>query len=310
MNPYEINDRNLKDILAVYEDAYKEVAKNLKKNLSYKSNPYFSKVSQYMIDKYVETRFRDLAAELKKVVPRGVETAVSVAYTEAVISKHIKDGLTNIQFEKVLHDTMRITRNGRVATELSEITMKDLLQVTNNTEYAVKRLIRETFSKHLTVKNMLNRGQKQLADRVIKELSGKKLESLIDSNMTGIVDRAGRRWKVTDYVDMAVKTKFHQAHVKGVQEFIEEYDGHGDLARIPKNQSTVDTCKHYEGLIISMTGRTPGYRTYEELKATNLIFHPRCRHNPVPYWDEDSIPKSTMLAHKRVNKKLDKLFAD
>lgn len=304
----KINDKNLKETLAVYAEVYGDIASKLKKNLSYKNNPMFTKVSQHALDKYVTSRFSDLAQKLKKIVPKGVDTAMSTAYAEALLSKHIQDDLTNLSLDDLLKDVPRMMKNGTVATQLKQVTMQDLLQATHNTDYAVKKLIRETFSKHLTIDTLIKNGQKEMANRLISDLSGNKLDSLIGSNMTGIVDRSGRRWNVDTYLDMAVRTKYHQAHVAGVQQFVEEYDGHGDLARIPTNQLTKDACKNFEGMIISMTGATGGYRTYSELKATNLIFHPRCRHNPKPYWDFESIPKSTVATHKRISKKANKLL--
>lgn len=310
MNPYELNDRNLLIILKAYEDAYREIARKLKINLSYSNNPMYTKVSQYTIDKYVEQRLLELTKELKSSVPKGVSTAFSIAYAEALSAKYLAEGLSNVSLDKVLKDVPRVMKNGSITTGLAEITMKDLLLVTNNTEYSVKRLVRETFAKHMNVQNMLNIGRKDLAKTLAKELSGNKLLDTIDENMTGIIDRAGRKWHVNTYVDMAVKTKFHLAHVEGVRLFIDEHDGHGDLARIPIRQTTIDACKGFEGLIISMTGRTEGYRTYGELKATNLIFHPRCRHNPVAYWDEESIPNSTIRKHKTVRNKSDKILGN
>lgn len=304
----KINDRNLRDIVSTYAKSYSQISKVLKQNLNYKNNPMFTKVSQYMLDKYVADSFAELVMDLQRKVPQGVETAMTIAYAEALLSKYIKDDLKNISLEQLMRDTPRILKNGNIVTQLKEVTMKDLLQATHNTEYAVKKLIRETFTKHLTIDTMIQRGQKEIADKLIKELSGYKLDSLVHSNMTGIVDRAGRRWNVDTYMDMAVKTKFHQAHVAGVQQFVEDYDGHGDLARIPRNHLTNDACKPFEGLIISMTGKTEGYKTYDELKATSLIFHPRCRHNPKPYWDEESIPRTTMATHKRLNKKVNKFL--
>lgn len=304
----KINDRTTREILSTYAQVYSDVAKKLKKNLDYTENPLFTKVSQYVMDKYVANSFAGLVEDLKKVVPNGIETATSLAYAEALLSKRVKDDIRNINLDELMKDVPRTLKNGQVVTQLKQVTMKDLLQATHNTEYAVKKMIRETFTKHLTIDSLKKQGNKAMADKLIQELSGAKLENSIRLGMTGIVDKAGRRWNVDTYVNMAVRTKYHQCHVAGVKQFVEDYDGHGDLARIPTNQKTLDACKNFEGMIISLTGLTEGYRTYDELKATNLIFHPNCRHNPKPYWDEESIPKSTMSTHTRISKKVDKFL--
>lgn len=308
MNLEDINDKNFKEIMRTYETAYTEITKQLKQTLNYNKNPLFKTVSHYVIDKYVEQRLQQLSRDLKVVVPSGIDTAFSIAYTEALAQKHIEQGIKNINLEELLKEAPTVMKNGKVATSLGEVTMQDLLQITRNTEYAVKKLIRETFSKHMTVQTMIQKGRKDLANKIIKDLTGKKLDNLIEQNITAIVDRAGRRWNVNTYVDMAVKTKYHQAHVEGIKQFVQDYNGYGDLARIPVKKDTVDACKAFEGMIISMTGATAGYKTYNELKATGLIFHPRCRHNPVSYWNESSIPKSTLQQHKRISKKADKIM--
>ncbi|KOF57853.1 MULTISPECIES: hypothetical protein [Clostridium] len=53
--------------------------------------------------------------------------------------------------------------------------MKDLLQVTRDIDYSVKKFIQDTFSKHVTIRNLKNMNRQEIFDKLIKELTGKKL---------------------------------------------------------------------------------------------------------------------------------------
>ena len=84
-----------------------------------------------------------------------------------------------------------------------------------------------------------------------------------------------------------------------------------DLAIIP-SKGAKDHCKNFEGMIISLTGLTKNYPTYDQLKATNLVFHPRCKHNPIPVrptilTDEDKALHSDKLKNlKKIGNKAKK----
>jgi len=58
-------------------------------------------------------------------------------------------------------------------------------------------------------------------------------------------------------------------------------EGH-DLVMVSV-QGAKDKCRRWEGSILSLTGKTEGYPTLAFAKATNEVFHPRCRHTLVFY---------------------------
>jgi hypothetical protein len=90
-----------------------------------------------------------------------------------------------------------------------------------------------------------------------------------------IIDNAGRRWSVDNYARVVVKSKLAQAHREGAMDRAVA-DGY-DLARISAHGAK-DACKNFEGLLVSITGKTAGYPTVVQLKASGLIFHPNCMH--------------------------------
>lgn len=290
----------------VFTKTYTQIERKLKVALDYNNNPEFSITSLYMLYKFLDSEFKNLDDNIQNDVPAEIEFAYYLGFAMGLMSYYESAGIA-YTYESVMREVpMMIDRT--VLIKVKKVTMQDLLQITRNTDYSVKKFIQDTMTKHLTVKNMKNMGRTDLADMLVKELVGKKMRESLQKNMVAIVDNAGRRWNVDTYVDMVVQTKAHQVYVKGLQDFSDKNGGNGDLARIPHNQLTVDACKNFEGLIISMTGATAGYRTYGELKATNLIFHPRCRHHPLPYWEESQIPEDVKKAHNDVSVKSDKVL--
>lgn len=290
----------------VFTKTYIEISKKLRTSLDYNRNPEFSAISIYMLYKYLERHFEELNKNIENKVSDEIEFAYYLGFAMGLMSFYDSTGI-EYTFESVMKEVPTMI-DKTVLINVKDVTMKDLLQVTRNTEYSVKRFIQDVMTKHLNVKQMKNMGRTDLANLLVKELEGKKLQTAIEDNMIAIIDNAGRRWKVNTYIDMVVQTKAHQVYVQGLQDFAAQNNGNGDLARIPVNPTTVDACLNFEGLIISMTGATAGYRTYAELKATNLIFHPRCRHHPKPYWDVNQIPKDIMKAHNKISTKSDKIL--
>lgn len=96
------------------------------------------------------------------------------------------------------------------------------------------------------------------------------------------VDKAGRAWTADNYFGMLNRTMHAQAARQtyinvatselGYDLYEIEGGVSGSSAAYPN-----DPCDNWAGRIISMTGKTPGYDTYQD--ALNAgVFHPRCVH--------------------------------
>lgn len=170
----------------------------------------------------------------------------------------------------------------QLVNDATQLTMKDLLAATSYTQDYLKILVRQHAADLITLKTAKEAGWQSIIDEFADSLSAEGLsKTLAEEGWTGIVDSAGRRWHLATYADMAVKTKMTQFSVEvdremGLKTGI-------DLAYISDHGSACKGCSQYEHLLISMNGLTAGYLTYEQVKATGDIFHPRCQHhlNPV-----------------------------
>lgn len=110
-------------------------------------------------------------------------------------------------------------------------------------------------------------------------------DQLAEQGVTGFRDRSGREWSMRTYSQMVARTTTMECHLEGTKNRLIEH-GH-DLVQVSKHYRPCDKCAPWEGRILSLTGRTPGYPTLEEAKVAGL-FHPNCRHTYSIYIDLDT----------------------
>lgn len=113
-----------------------------------------------------------------------------------------------------------------------------------------------------------------------RAVSRSLVTTLRERGITGFVDRAGRRWKLTTYAEMAVRTTTREAVVQGA---VQRFAAQGvSLIRISRHANPCSICAPLEGRIMSLDGRTG---TISGLDVSTLQlppFHPRCRHTVQP----------------------------
>jgi minor capsid protein 2 len=101
----------------------------------------------------------------------------------------------------------------------------------------------------------------------------------------GFVDRAGKRWALDTYSEMAVRTVTREAVVQGA---IARMASHGiNLARVSVHAEACPVCRPWEGRLVSLDGSGRGYQGEAVTDLSSLPnggppFHPRCRHSLAP----------------------------
>ena len=110
------------------------------------------------------------------------------------------------------------------------------------------------------------------------------------NGITGFTDKAGRRWSMQAYGNMAVRTTARQAEVAALLSS-DEYD----LWQITKVGTTCPVCAPLEGRVYSKSGTNPDYPPLtvafgkidpygsNDLSNTYLNIHPNCLHSLVKY---------------------------
>ena len=202
--------------------------------------------------------------------------------------------------------------------------------------YTVARLeddlFRETALRKVLRQEVSGIGWTTTSARMAMELQSK--------GITAFVDKAGRKWSLQDYCNMAVRTTARQAEVAAVLTK-DDYD----LWQIAKIGTTCPVCAPLEGRVYSKSGTNPDYPPLSlafgkvdptggyDLTNTYLNIHPNCLHAIVKYTtigktdkqiqrdkdfsnpeknplDRDPRTKKQIAAYQEKEKKRRKLLAD
>jgi hypothetical protein len=110
-------------------------------------------------------------------------------------------------------------------------------------------------------------------------------DELRAQGITSFRDAAGREWNMRTYAEMVARTTTMEAHIQGTENRLLE--GGFDLVKISSHLGSCPKCDPWQGKVVSLTGKTPGYPTMDEARAAGL-YHPNCRHAYGLYLDLDA----------------------
>jgi hypothetical protein len=123
------------------------------------------------------------------------------------------------------------------------------------------------------------------ADMAAELMKNRDVARMVKTGGHGFVDRAGKRWALHTYAEMATRTIIREAAVQGA---VNRMAAHGvNLARVSVHANSCQICAPYQGRLVSLDGSTGDY---EGEAVTNLgdlpnggpPMHPRCRHSLQP----------------------------
>lgn len=107
------------------------------------------------------------------------------------------------------------------------------------------------------------------------------MDDLVGQGISAFTDRAGRRWSLRAYAEMAARTEAANAAISGHVEGLLEHDI--KLVRITTHSDSCPQCAPWQGRVLSIGGSPYGqYPTLETAKDDGL-YHPSCRHAQAAY---------------------------
>ena len=122
------------------------------------------------------------------------------------------------------------------------------------------------------------------------QASARMARELKNQGITAFVDKAGRKWTLYDYCNMATRTTARQAEVAAVLT-----EDEWDLWQIVKIGSTCPVCAPLEGRVYSKSGMNSNFPPLtlafgkvdpagaDDLSNTYLNIHPNCLHSLIKY---------------------------
>lgn len=129
-------------------------------------------------------------------------------------------------------------------------------------------------------------GQVLLGTVTRREAAQRALNDFAARGITGFVDRAGRGWSLTGYVEMAVRTTTAKAALNATADRFQSLGQ--DLVIVSDAPQECKLCRPFEGKVLSLTGATVGRidgaggtRVADTLAGARSagLFHPGCRHS-------------------------------
>ena len=232
-----------------------------------------------------------LIAELNQEAKGFIKATLTDAFGHAQASALVTMGLASNLVEAKGKIGASLLAQTKIEAMIAD-TFEDILQAHSKMSLDLKKLVRQVQAEVLRANVVMHQGTVHSAKELKKALLAQGFsKSLVDDVWVGIVDAGGRRWDLTTYTQMVARTKLQQVQIEAARVAALENDT--DLAVI-SSHGAKDACSHFEGLIISLEGRTEGYMTLEDVRNSGLIFHPNCQHTVHPIGDIDALPRKVV----------------
>lgn len=132
-----------------------------------------------------------------------------------------------------------------------------------------------------------------LGTQTRRQAAQRAWDRFLDKGITGFQDRAGRRWELASYVEMAARTGTHQAMRQAHADRLT--DAGEDLVIVSDSPRECELCRPWERKVLSLSGRNAGRVLREDeivddrIIAVNVVpiavaraaglFHPQCTHS-------------------------------
>lgn len=279
-------EREINEIKRIYKNAVDESINAIEELSTHGRNREITNAQQNAIIAQLGSRLNEVDKQGKQWVEERITEAFADGRVETLIS--IDEAPTISDARAMIASTTKTALLGSTLDAMLEDTFEDLLYANNKMKRSTIKMVRDVTAEQMKTNAAQNMGSRTTQRRINEALTKKSLRERYDvEGNIAIIDKAGRNWKLETYTEMVTRTKMMEAHVEGTRTEALERDV--DLAII-SSHNAIDECSHFEGQIISMNGTTKGFPTYDELRRSNLIFHPNCRHKITPIRDISLLP--------------------
>lgn len=244
---------------AIYTAAYKEILDVIERDAGTLWRKERSKRMLANLNGILKGLDQETRAFIEREIPNFYrEIAKNAQYDLAVEGVVIEDAFSKIHKEAV--SSIADAAKTRFAESLQAVKRDALSKI----KLAEKAKIRETIGVGAT----LGKAQEVVAREVTERLAA--------SGISALKDKAGKTWQLDRYARMLTGEVLANAARSSVENI--GLENGFDVYQISRHGAK-DACRFHEGRIFSLTGKTPGLPTLEQLKASGEIFHVGCRHS-------------------------------
>lgn len=275
----EYSDADIKQLIAIYEQAEKRI-----KELLLNANLADRAQKQFVLAQVQET-LRDYQIRAAGQLTRQMELEFLAGIKET-------NELLNINTDQ------NFAVIDRRALEALVDEAGSTLKLTVNTSYqSIERTVNSTIRTATQQRVIEATGQSFVSGLDRNKLSREIVGALSQDGITGVVYRNGANHTLSNYAQMVARSNIRVAKVQGI---IQSCLENGiDLVTVSSHGGASDLCGPWQGKILSITGKTPGYDSLEVAmtwwrgkKGTGRptgLFHPNCRHIITPVIDDEGV---------------------
>lgn len=229
---------------------------------------------------FAKTPFqRDRAMAMLRQVDATV--AKLDAETRKFITKELPDTyfttakLTQQDIKKLGVNVGDIGKFSQVHYQATQAMSDDAMLKFGHTMTGIKRSAEQTvqFAQQKAVREIIGAGQ--LQGRAAVELAKEVKAKIAEDGITALIDKGGKTWQMDTYAEMLTRQVLANSGREGVGNMAREYGF--DLVQISDHSSEHPECADWEGEIVSLSGKTPGYPTLQDAIDAGLL-HVGCRH--------------------------------
>lgn len=269
MTPNQMQN-NAAALMKLYSEAEQVMLEKMAKGLiadSYDKDWYAKKMAE------IETMRKAIASELKRLERD---------------SKDMRDDYIEDAYNGAVDDFNR--DNGQYLTKTGstpEARMNAITRLIQEQDVRFNALnsaiLRDTQDEY---RSIIGKAVAMQATGVIttQEATRKALSDFAERGITGFTDKAGRKWEMDSYAEMAVRTGMMNARVEAYKDEMKAHDEH--LVIISDHQDTCPLCAEYERAILSVDGwdlNDPECDGLLDDAVAGGLFHPNCLHSMTVY---------------------------
>ena len=253
-----INQKNIDRLTSVLKRAYSEIIDEMKTATS------FGVANRRIILAQIRKTLERAGVEVKEVIDDEIPYQYEKGMTDA--TRQLKDNDVPIN-TKTAFNKIHTEAIAALVDDTSRAFGESLTGVNRSARLLLNRAVRDEITQRLAIDKIGGRDLKAIKRNVVGLLE--------EQGLSALVDKAGHTWELDRYSEMLIRTKSVEARNRGLANRMVE-NGY-DLVQVSNHNSAHRECAIWEGKILSLTGKTPGYSTIAKAEAEGL-FHPNCKH--------------------------------
>lgn len=268
-NKTTINESLLRDIIEIYSDAEAQLLENVAKRAA-------KGVTEVGWNENELVEVQELNQKLSKILNDSTKLS-KAKLSKGIIDSYVK-GVKDVIRQASGHASILSSQELNIPIALQTM----IIEAHNLLDSAQFQVLRNAQDAYRAITANASTGLLSGVDDKQRAIQ-KMLNESADRGITHFTDRAGRVWDLSSYAEMSIRTSTMNAYLQGhIDTQIELGE---DLVQISSVGTTCPLCAPWQGVVLSISGKSTKYRSLDSAKSAGL-FHPNCIHDLLLYDEE------------------------